>query len=180
MKGGMGAGMGIGAVYELPERSWILCRSKHNRQEWASENIRRVRPDYEVYLPRYYDPDLRKVVFMFGNYMFVRAVAGQWHCLSGVWGLSCVVLSRVMEEPYIVIDSEINRIKGMEDKNGVVKMALRRLQPGARIIITAGPLQFCAGWFKNHSRRGFVVVEVDGLLGKSAPVELEQKIVSPM
>ena len=172
--------MGAPLAELLPERRWILCLSKHNRQEWASENIRRVRPDYEVYLPRYYDPDLRKVVFMFGNYMFVRAVAGQWHCLSGVWGLSCVVLSRVHEEPYVVIDREIDRIKRMEGKNGVIKMDLRRLQPGARVTITAGPLQFRAGWFKSHSRRGFVVVDVDGLLGKSSPVELDQRAVSPV
>src|SRR5271155_5412155 len=97
------------------DQSWILCRSKPNQQRWAAENVKRVRPDYECYLPRFYDPDARKTIFMFSQYMFVRVIGRQWHCLQGIWGLSCVV-KNMDGYALTVIDREIERIKNLEDR----------------------------------------------------------------
>ena len=84
-----------------------------------------------------------------------------------------------MEGALVVPDRDIDKIRGMEDKHGVVKLNLRRLQLGAEVRITAGPLQFHMGRFVKHGRRGRVSVLLD-LLGKAVPVELDEKIVSPV
>ena len=162
----------------MMDQTWILCRSKPNQQRWAVENIARVRPDYECYLPRWYDPDLRKIAYMFGTYMFVRVIERQWHCLSGIWGLAYVMTNN--EGACAVKDAEIDGIRKLEDRTGVVKIKLKRLEPGAEVRIVAGPLQFTFGRFIKHSRKGFVRVSIDGLLGKSTPVELEERSISPV
>jgi transcription antitermination factor NusG len=158
------------------DQSWILCRSKPNQQRWAVENVARVRPDYECYLPQFYDPDLRRMAYMFGTYMFVRIIERQWHCLSGIWGLASVLVS-AEGTACTVKDEEIAGIRKLEDRNGVVKIKLKRLEPGAEVRITAGPLQFCYGRFVRHTRKGYVRVALD-LLGKETSVELDEKAVA--
>jgi transcription antitermination factor NusG len=159
------------------DQSWILCRSKPNQQAWAVENVARVRPDYECYLPRWHNPDTRKVEYMFGTYMFVRVIDRQWHCLNGIWGLAYVMVNNAGATT--VPDADIVRIKKDEGRNGLVKIDLKRLQPGAEVRITAGPLQFCFGRFQRRSRKGYVRVALD-LLGKETSVELDEKVVVPV
>jgi transcription antitermination factor NusG len=163
---------------QTADQSWILCRSKPNQQKWAMENVRRVRPDYECYLPRWYNPDLRRIDYMFGTYMFVRVIARQWHCLQGVWGLASVLIG-LEGLALTVLDSDIEKIKRLENRNGLVQLDLRRLQPGAGVRIVAGPLQFQVGRFARHGARGRVYVVLD-LLGKETRVELDEKIVAAM
>ena len=79
----------------------------------------------------------------------------------------------------MVKDAEIADIRKLEDRNGVVKIKLKRLELGAEVQITAGPLQFCYGRFQRHSRKGYVRVAVD-LLGKETSVELDEKVVAPV
>ena len=159
------------------DQSWILCRSKPNQQAWAVENVARVRPDYECYLPRWYNPDLRKVVYMFGNYLFVRVIQRQWHCLSGIWGMAYVLTN--LDGACIVPDRDIERIKKLEDKHGVVRLNLRRLQPGARVMITAGPLKFNYGTFRD-GKKDVCRVELDSFLGKSVTTLVDRKHVQPV
>jgi transcription antitermination factor NusG len=114
------------------------------------------------------------VLYMFGTYMFVRIIDRQWHCLRGIWGMSNVLTNK--EGVQVVPDRDISKIRAMEDRHGVVKIVLRRLQPGAEVQILAGPLQFSFGRFIKHGRRGRVYVSLD-MLGKETSIELPEKAV---
>jgi transcription antitermination factor NusG len=146
--------------------NWVLVRSKPSQEERAYTNIQRVRPGMECYVPKFYDPGLRKVRVMFRPYVFVRIEGGIWRFLENCWGVSKVIGSADTEIPFVVPDRDIEKLRAMEDKMGVIRLQLRRWKEGQRLTIKAGPLKFYCGAYVGDSKQGYSRVELDGSFRK--------------
>lgn len=122
---------------------WIVARTQYNREAWAAENI--LRQGAEPYLPKY--AALTKVAgrfvmrgkLLFPTYIFVKCLEGRWRFLLGTFGVSNVML--VGSGPAIVHDAEVNKIRALQDADGLVILPKLKVgfKPGDSVRVTEGP-----------------------------------------
>ena len=125
-------------------RKWVVAKTQPNRAAWAAENI--LRQFAEPYLPRVAERikvgahhEIRPK-FLFPGYIFVRLLDGRWRFLLGTYGVASVIMTG--NQPAIVQDSEINRIKAYEDIDGLIHLPSVeefKFKSGSSVRIIEGP-----------------------------------------
>jgi transcriptional antiterminator RfaH len=127
-------------------RTWVVARTQPNRAAWAAENI--LRQFAEPYLPRCLERvkvnghfEVRPKL-LFPGYVFVRLLDGRWRFLMGTFGVASVIM--MGNQPAVVQDSEIARIKAYEDIDGLIHLPDKEIlaatfKQGSSVRITDGP-----------------------------------------
>jgi transcription antitermination factor NusG len=153
--------------------SWVLCRTKPRREEYAAENIERR--GCTAYLPRMYERTPRGPVIkiMFPSYLFVAA-GDQWSFLLSTYGVSAIVMSFGNTGPMPVPERVINYLKSMEGPDGIVPISRSRWKIGQALVIKRGPLQGRPVSFMCNSgaRRVAVLLE---LLGRKVSTIVDEE-----
>lgn len=158
---------------------WVLARTQANREKWAAENI--MRQGAEYYLPRFVKPVKRdgrvveiRAEFLFPNYIFVRAPGGRWRWLTGTFGVSKVV--QFGEQPAKLADSEIERLRALEDDEGLIRlpeMNKSRFNRNQQVRVVKGHLEGQIGIFQETSSSKRVCFLLSAL-GRKVPVILPE------
>jgi transcriptional antiterminator RfaH len=121
-------------------KTWIVARTKPCREVWAAENIQRQ--GHEFYLPRIFVPATHlcgqaRSECLFKSYIFV--LTEQWRFLLSTFGVSGVIMGGNGSGPAILPQSEIDRMKLLEDGTGFV--ILPKFKPGQDLRVTDGPFK---------------------------------------
>lgn len=131
-----------------------------------------ARQGFEYYNPRFLRNQRR--VQLFANYLFVRIV-NQWHALRSTFGVSELLMAPGYEQPAIVPDTLIERLKKCEDKNGVV-MEEAKFYIGQKLQIRSGPFAEMCGEFDGHKDHERVYVLLR-MLGSTRRIPIDERSV---
>jgi transcriptional antiterminator RfaH len=132
-----------GGVVLGPMPFWPVARTAPQREPFAVERLEAG--GFEIFAPKIRAK--RQIVPLFPAYLFVR-IASAWQPVDRTPGV--IGLIRFGDEPAKCPDAEIDRIRSHMDADGVVRLpapprkpqqAKPAFQPGAKIVITGGPLQ---------------------------------------
>lgn len=136
---------------------WVVATTKANREAWAMENL--ARQDCPYYYPKITELIRSKrkrelqVRPLFKRYVFVE-VTKRWHFLLGTFGIQGVIMAG--DNPAWVSRREIDRLKSMEDDNGMIVLPdppMNSLQLGQQVHVNGGMLQGYTGIYQGqHSR----------------------------
>jgi transcriptional antiterminator RfaH len=154
--------------------NWVVARTKPSRERWAAENV--ARQGYEYYLPCIASQSRvngrlseARAVPLFASYLFIHA-PDRWHSLLGTFGIASVLMAG--PKPCFMPQQEIDKLRRLEDGNGVI--ALRSLLEvnKTQIKITDGPFQNHVGLYQGQDQKERVRVLLEFLGGKR-PVLIE-------
>lgn len=155
---------------------WFVCMTKPNHEGIAAVNL--ARQGFTYYYPRYLlkKPDKTTTIRpLFPRYMFVK-LGEVWHSLRGTRGISSLLMGD--GGPQLLPDRVIEGIRAREDKNGLYQLiAPPRFQRGAKVKAEAGPFVGLPLLYEGQSAHDRVRCLVE-LMGRSCPVEIEEKLLA--
>lgn len=160
---------------------WFVVRTKAHAESKALHHLERQ--GFKTYLPRYLKRrrHARRLDFVaapfFPRYLFVAVdVASQrWRTIQSTIGVSCLVCNG--ENPAIVPDDIIFRIRTQEDERGFVQLNARKaFARGDKIRIVEGIFSDCMGLFEQAADSERIAVLLD-LLGRKVRVSLDADVV---
>lgn len=155
---------------------WIVAQTQAQREAWAAENV--IRQGYRCYFPRYLEVTVRhgqkieRVRPLFPRYLFVQT-RGQWHFLTGTFGVSQVVM--VGARAAIIPDRFIAQLQAREGTDGLIILPneggqqAREYREGDEVQIDDPLLGAHTGIFACREPHDRVRVLLD-YLGRSTPV----------
>jgi transcriptional antiterminator RfaH len=136
---------------------WAVARTAPNRERLAYENV--ALRGYEIFVPR-----IRariggqwKTSSLFPCYLFVRVV-DRWRVIERSPGVLSLI--KFGETPARCPDEEVGRLLERSDRDGIIRLPSRPLQParrvfekGAAVEIGDGPLRGFDGIYAGMSGR---------------------------
>lgn len=152
---------------------WIVAQTQPRRELWAAENIDRF--GFEFYLPRISVTTITRGLKvlraepLFPRHIFVRSDQGEWHGLTGCWGVSGIIMFG--ESPGVLPLSELRRLRSAEDQGFIV---LPGRQIGDKVRVKGGAFDGCTGVYQGDAPKDRVKVLLD-LLGRKTTVLLADK-----
>lgn len=161
----------------LGMRKWVVAKTQTNREAWASENI--LRQFAEPYLPKcaerirvgkHFETRPR---LLFRGYVFVRVLDGRWRFLLGTYGVASVIMAG--NEPALMPDAEISRLKGYEDGDGLIilprlgDLEATRFVKGSTVRVVDGLYEGKVGICDGFSTKDRERILLD-YLGRKTPV----------
>ena len=139
-------------------RQWVVAQTQPNRENWAAKNVKMQ--GREFYLPKML---VRKgatetVRPLFPRYLFVQITDGQWHFLTGTFGVSRLVSTANDGSPNVIADRHIDELRSREDSNGIIRLPTidddGRFRPGQRVRVRSGLLEGQTGIYEGMGARG--------------------------
>src|SRR6185437_3824772 len=161
---------------------WYVVQTQVNCEAKAAQNLQRQ--GYDIYLPRYLRRrrHARKVDFtakpLFPRYMFVAIdmTTQRWRAIQSTFGVSRLVCNG--DDPALVPDGVVSRLKASEDEKGFVKLdAKPAFAPGDRVRVLAGAFMDNAGLFSGMADHDRVAILLD-MLGRKVRVLLDADMVA--
>ena len=158
---------------------WGVVRSLPKREAFAAERLR-VDHGFEVFLPLVQTK--RASQPLFPGYLFALIV-DRWRSINSTLGVLCLV--RTGDCPAKCPDHEIDRLRGLIDGHGFVRLperpgipVKRQIAIGAKVKVAAGPFGGMSGLYAGQSTRERERVLLN-LLGGQRPVLIAANLVVP-
>ena len=152
-------------------------RSLPKREGFAAERLR-MDGGFEVFLPMVQTK--RASQPLFSGYFFCRIV-DRWRSINTTLGVLCLV--RTGDCPARCPDNEIDRLKGLIDGRGFVRLperpgipVKRQIALGAKVKVTAGPFGGMSGLYAGQTSRERELVLLN-VLGGQRPVSIAANLV---
>jgi transcriptional antiterminator RfaH len=157
-------------------RRWFVAKTQTNRENWAAENI--LRQLAVPYLPKMAERIPKssskmcemRTRLVFPGYVFVHTLDGRWRFLLGTYGISSVIM--VGNEPAVIHDSEILRLKSFEDADGLTRLPTlpegeARFKHGEAVRVIAGQFIGLTGIYDGCTAKDRERILLDYLGGKT-------------
>lgn len=123
----------------------VRVRPQYKYINCADENVRNQ--GAEFYCPhariQLNTPGLYKKTPLFPGYAFVRHPEGRWGFLTGTRGISGILMG-TEEEPALLPDHEVAKIREREGPDGLVWFAHRQYSSGEQVSVEVGDTEFSA------------------------------------
>jgi transcription antitermination factor NusG len=155
---------------------WIVAVTQPNREQWALENIERQY--YSYYFPRISERVRTKHRLsefrtrpLFARHVFVHIV-DKWHSLLSTHGVRSIIMFG--ETLATVPERDIERIKAMEDANGLV--VLPHMKEGQEVVFRRGSFAGQKGIYQGQSSQDRCKVLL-AYLGRMVPVLVENSVL---
>lgn len=157
--------------------SWIVAMTKPNCEQIAAVNL--TRQSYENYYPRFLEAKPNKdpvIKPLFPRYIFIY-IKDQFYSIKGTRGISYVLWGEA--GPQTIPDFEVERLKGYEDKNGLVRLASpEKFAPGQAVKATEGPfvgLPMIYDGMSIHDRVNVLIA----MMGRQTRTEIDERVLVP-
>ena len=163
-------------------QTWIVARTKSQRERWAAENV--ARQGYDFYLPVLPPqpaPKSRKArppQFLFPGYLFVQT-DGQWRFLLGTFGITTIIMTG--QHPSFMPETEIARLRARENDSGFIQLpqlTTSRFRNGDSVRITEGSFSGLKGIYECDPEQERVRVLLD-FLGRKTPILIADDCLEP-
>ena len=161
---------------------WFVVQTQVNSEAKAARNL--LRQGFNVYLPRYLKrrSHARKVeripAPLFPRYMFVQIdmATQRWRSVQSTFGVSHLVLNG--QEPALVTDDIIARLRGRENDQGLIALdRSARFAIGDKVRVLAGAFADNLGLFEGLGDRDQIAILLD-FLGRKVRVSLDVDMVA--
>ena len=161
---------------------WYVVETHPRAESKAAQHL--GRQGFATYLPRYLKRTrhARKIVTvaapLFPRYLFVAIdLAGQrWRSIHSTIGVARLVCNG--ENPAVVTDGIVDRLRQRENEQGFVRLEQRpKFAPGAAVRVVDGAFAACVGLFEGVTDGQRVAILLE-LLGRKVRVVLDDLSVA--
>jgi transcription antitermination factor NusG len=156
---------------------WIVARTETRGEDRAAWHVRMRGEAEDVYLPR-----LRELIvvdgqralresFLYPGYLFILIV-DQWHWLLETFGILTVIRESGGDNPAIIPETSLARIRSLEDRDGYVCLPKKpRFSKSQRVRIEQGLFEGRTGLYDipESLERDRVLIHI---LGRQVPVSV--------
>jgi transcriptional antiterminator RfaH len=157
---------------------WIVVTTKAGQESWAIENL--ARQSCQYYFPKITEMiRTRKrrelsIRPLFARHVFVEVdMTKRWKFVTGTLGVRSVIMQG--ENPGFVPKREIEKLKSLEDQDGMIVLpSLRTFDDNQQVRINGGMLEGHAGLYQGQHSKDREKVLVS-LLGRKVSVLIDSR-----
>jgi transcriptional antiterminator RfaH len=156
-----------------------VATTRTNRESWAVENL--CRQNYEIYFPRiarerrgFRGVRYRVSEPLFRGYIFI-ANTSIWHPIASTFGIVSLIWQG--QRPAVMPDSELQKLKKLEDDQGFVCLPRPpAFKTDQKVRVTGGPYSGHVGLWQGSSSKERERILLD-FMGRKAKVLIDSCLV---